>query len=179
MFGWLVRELGGLWRSLRYDATRPVPLSRRRTEVLHPEYDAYRPRPARGRRYLAAGGLLVAGFVFVGGAYAAIASGLGGVLSPRAASVPPVATATGPAPKGSAEAPVTAPVPATSHSVRPSRRPAAVVATAAPVAAPSCLCPVPPVPTPEASSSSPSHSPSPSPSPSVTATPSADNSGQP
>jgi hypothetical protein len=170
---WLGRELGGLLRSLRYDVNRPVPLSRRRTEVLHPEYDAYR-RPVR-RRYLPVTGLVLAGALFVGVTYVGVSKGLAGLLSGRPGSVPPAA--------GSSPTPTFGTVPSVTEprngrTVPPaSHRPNAVPGSPVPVAAPGCLCPVPPVPTPEASTVTPSHSPSPTPSPSVTPSPSPASSG--
>src|SRR2546430_4142615 len=94
MIRWFGRELVGVWRSVRYDLGRRTSLSRQRTEVLHPEYDAYHQRPSRRgfvATVLAAVVTTVVGGVV--GPYVAVARGLGAVLSapPARPGLPPAA----------------------------------------------------------------------------------------
>src|SRR2546429_2100938 len=79
MMRWIGRELGGMWRSMRYDLTRHPDPSRQRTEVLHPEYDAYQRPP---RRWYAAAGLGVAVAAGVAATYVAVSGGLGVLPTP-------------------------------------------------------------------------------------------------
>jgi hypothetical protein len=177
MMRWIGRELVGAWRSVRYDlARRPNP-SRQPTEVLYPEYDAYR-RPPR-RWYAAAGlGALVASGVAA--VYVVVAGGLGALLSPIASAVPGLGGG----------APAVRPTETGAPAVQKQVAPSAVRPTKTPVrhasavpsrpaeapAAPVVATPV-PVPTPESTSPSAGHSTSPSPAPSVTASPSTSPTG--
>src|SRR5205807_1801389 len=159
-------ELNGAWRSVRYDLMRRSDPSRRDTDVLYPEYDAYTRAPRRG--FAVAGmGLVVA--TGVAGTYFAVSGGLGSLLStntepvpPAAGTVPSTAPATSPGADGTGRT-------LASHSTAPARHPSSappvpVTPPTEVIAVPSCRCPVPPVPTPN----SPSPTPVPSPSPSVT-----------
>jgi hypothetical protein len=178
MMRWIGRELVGAWRSVRYDlARRPNP-SRQPTEVLYPEYDAYR-RPPR-RWYAAAGlGALVASGVAA--VYVVVAGGLGALLSPIASAVPGLgggAPAVRPTETGAPA--VQKPVaPSAVHSARTPVRHATPLpsrpaeAPAVPAAQPTPL----PVPTPESTGPSTGHSTSPSPAPSVTGSPSTSPTG--
>src|SRR5207245_4826680 len=79
-------ELNGAWRSVRYDLMRRSDPSRRDTDVLYPEYDAYTRAPRRG--FAVAGmGLVVA--TGVAGTYFAVSGGLGSLLSTSPEPVPP------------------------------------------------------------------------------------------
>jgi hypothetical protein len=178
---WIARELTGAWRSMRYDLTRRADPSRQATEVLYPEYDAYRRPP---RRWYAAVGL---GAVVAGGVaavYVAVAGGLGALLSPIASAVPGLGGGAAPAVRStgtgapavqqqvplSASRPARVPVRRAPGSTAPSR-PAEV-----PAPAPAVSTPV-PVPTPQSPSPTPDHSSSPSSSPSVTPSPSPTSPG--
>ncbi len=190
MMRWVGREVAGMWRSVRYDLTRRPNLSRQRTEVLHPEYDAYQRPPRRWYAAIGLGALVAAAVAAV---YVAVAGGLGALLSPVVAAVPGVGAASpevrsvwspGPARAGTAGRVAGAARGAAARnpeSAPPSAgtapAPVAPGAEAAqPVPEPTCQCPA-PVPTPEAPSPTPSDTPSPSPSPSVSQPPSTGPSG--
>ena len=192
MLRWLGREVAGVWRSVCYDLTRRPSLSRQRTEVLHPEYDAYERPPRRWYAAIGLGALVAAAVVAV---YVAVAGGLGALLSPVVAAVPGVGPASPEVrpiwPPGHAQ-----PVPSGKGAVgargaaarHPSSAPPSVgtapgpaapgvgAEAAQPVPAPTCQCPT-PVPTPQVPSPPPTDPPSPTPSPSVTHSASADPSG--
>lgn len=184
MFRWIGRELAGLWRSVRYDLARRTSLSRQRTEVLHPEYDAYRRPP---RRWWAAVGLGALVAALVTAVYLAAAGGLGALLSPIVDAVPgghPAPPAVRPVWSGApARSTPSGRVSAGAHGAvarHPSSAPAgtppapdaeAAQPVLAPVPVPSCQCPA-PVPTPASPSATPSNSPSATGSPSVSHPPS-------
>ena len=179
MMRWIGRELAGAWRSVRYDLTRSPNPSRQPTEVLYPEYDAYR-RPPR-RWYAAAGlGALVASGVAA--VYVVVAGGLGALLSPIASAIPGLgggapavrSTETG-APAVQKQVAPSAVRPARTpvrHATPVPSRPAEM--QVAPLAQPTPV----PLPTPESTSSpSTGHSTSPSPAPPVTPSPSTSPTG--
>lgn len=193
MFGWIGRELAGAWRSMRYDLTRRADPSRRSTEVLYPEYDAYQRPPRRWYAAVGLGALVAAAVVAV---YVGVAGGLGALLSPVVAAVPGAGPASPevrpvwspgrarpvPPGKGAAGAhgaaarhPSSAP-PSVGTAPAPAVPGAPGAEAAEPVPVPSCQCPT-PVPTPQVPSPPPSDSPSPAASPSVTHPPSAGPSG--
>jgi len=190
MFRWIRRELAGMARSLRYDLGRRRDPARQRTEVLHPEYDAYRRPPRRWYAAIALGAVVAAAVAAV---YVGVAGGLGALLNPVVDAVPglgsvaPTSHPTGT--WATAQPSITTRVPAPSHST-PGRHPSSAPATtgavpaavtgtggeATPSPLPTCQCPT-PVPTPESPHPTPSDSPSAAPSPSVSHSPTPTSSG--
>src|SRR5947199_4206614 len=175
---WIGRELTGAWRSVRYDLARRANPSRQPTEVLYPEYDAYRRAP---RRWYAAGGLGALVASGVAAVYVVVAGGLGALLSPIASAVPGLGGGAPAVRSTETGAPAVQKQVAPS-AVRPARTP---VRHATPVPSrpaeapvvPALPTPV-PLPTPESTGSpSSGHSTSPTPAPSVTATPSTSPTG--
>lgn len=168
------REAVGVMRSLRYDLGRRDALSRQRTQVLYPQYDAYE-RPMRRGFAVTGVGLAVAGAA--AGTYLAVAGGLFGVVSQHTPIEPVEA---GPAPNQAAARPAGAV--GGRHAVPdpPSLpvRPAVPEHTRVPLppepvrVEPSCICALPvPVPTPNAPSATPSTTEDSSPSPTPTDSP--------